>query len=109
MFELRDYQVSAIEAALNWIKYKPDESGFITAAGGAGKSVMIAKIAEAVCDMGRRVVILARNEKLLRQNKAKISPSYDVVPVLHKHPNNTKSSPCYHIKPLPPSCTYTII
>ena len=78
MFELRDYQVSAIEAALNWIKYKPDESGFITAAGGAGKSIMIAKIAEAVCDMGRRVVILARNEKLLRQNRAKISPSYDV-------------------------------
>ena len=78
LFKPRDYQVSAIEAALNWIKYKPDECGFITAAGGSGKSVMIAKVAEAACDMGKRVIILARNEKLLRQNREKIDPRYAV-------------------------------
>lgn len=37
---------------------------------------MIAKVAEACVDMGLAVDILARSERLLRQNKAKLSPEY---------------------------------
>lgn len=78
IYQLRDYQESAVHAALNWIKYRSSVNGYVTAPGGSGKSVMIAKVAEACFDLGKTVIILARNEKLLRQNRAKISPQYPV-------------------------------
>ena len=77
MFVPRDYQSSAIDAALNWIKYRSGVNGYVVAPGGSGKSIMIAKLAEAVNGVGKRVIILARNEKLLRQNRAKFSSEYD--------------------------------
>ncbi len=77
-FELRDYQQSAVGAALNWVKYRTASNGYVTAPGGSGKSVMIAKLAEAAFDLGKRVIILARSEKLLRQNRAKFSEGYPI-------------------------------
>lgn len=76
VFDLRPYQQHAVSAILNWIKYFPDKHGYIKASGGAGKSVMIAAVAEFCHDRGDRIIILARNEKLLTQNHAKFSPAY---------------------------------
>lgn len=75
VYELRDYQASAIDAACNFIKYR-DGHGYITAPGGSGKSVMIAKLAEWLYERGHRIVMLARSEKLLRQNRDKLVPRY---------------------------------
>jgi superfamily II DNA or RNA helicase len=72
---LRDYQESVVLAVSNFIRYR-QENGYVTAAGGSGKSVMIAKVAEILFDMGFSVVILARSEKLVRQNKEKIGDKY---------------------------------
>jgi DNA repair protein RadD len=74
-FTLRDYQKAAVDAAMSFVKYRSGH-GYITAPGGSGKSIMIAKLAELLVDIGFQVVVLARNEKLLTQNKAKLSPSY---------------------------------
>jgi DNA repair protein RadD len=78
VYHLRDYQEAALDAAINWVRYMPDRNGYVTAPGGSGKSVMIAKLAERCIDLGKRVIILARNEKLLRQNREKIAPQYEV-------------------------------
>lgn len=75
-FVLRPYQEFAIDAVKNWIKYKPETNGYVKAPGGSGKSILIAKTAEFCFDAGKRVIILARNEKLLTQNRAKFSPQY---------------------------------
>lgn len=75
-FPLRDYQDYAVSCAVTHLKYKPDENGYIKACGGAGKSVMIAALAENCYDMGKTVVVLARSEKLLTQNRAKFHERY---------------------------------
>lgn len=78
-YSLRPYQQSAVDAALNWIQYRRGIHGYILAPGGSGKSVMIAKLAERVHDtLKLPVVILARNEKLLRQNMAKLSQEHQL-------------------------------
>jgi len=74
--EDRPYQDYALTAIKNWIKYKPDSNGYVKAPGGSGKSVLIAKTAEFCFDAGKRIIILARNEKLLTQNRDKFSPEY---------------------------------
>lgn len=76
MFSLRDYQIPAVEAAVNHVRYRRPLHGYIKAPGGSGKSIMIAATSQALCDMGLRVIILARSERLLRQNKAKLAPEY---------------------------------
>lgn len=76
MYELRPYQDYALSAIKNWLKYKPGVNGYVKAPGGAGKSVLIAKTAEFCFDAGKRVIILARNEKLLTQNRDKFSAPY---------------------------------
>lgn len=75
-FKLRPYQQSVLDATRAHIKYFSEEHGYIVAAGGSGKSVMIASVAEACYDMGKRVCLLARSEKLLRQNRDKFGPEY---------------------------------
>lgn len=72
---LRPYQSAAILATVNFIKYCSG-NGFVTSPGGSGKSVMIAYTAQECVDMGMQVIILARSEKLLTQNKAKFLPAY---------------------------------
>lgn len=74
-FKLRDYQEAAVNAASNFIKYQ-EGHGYIKAPGGSGKSVMIAKLAERLYDLGLNVVILARSEKLIRQNREKLDRPY---------------------------------
>jgi DNA repair protein RadD len=75
VYALRDYQESVVAAVIAFAKYRSG-NGYATAAGGSGKSVMIAAVADLLKEAGFRVVILARNEKLLTQNRAKLkSPS----------------------------------
>lgn len=71
-YHLRPYQNSAVEAALNFIKYRAAH-GYVVAPGGSGKSVMIARVAEICASWNLRVVVLATNEKLLTQNRAKLT------------------------------------
>lgn len=75
LYHLRDYQQSAVDAACAFIKYRSG-NGYITAAGGSGKSIKIAKVAEFLVSIGKRVVILARSERLLTQNRDKLAPEY---------------------------------
>ncbi len=73
-YPLRPYQIPVIDACFNHVRYRDNKPGYAVAPGGSGKSVMIAKTAERIWDvLNRRVVILARNEKLLTQNRAKLS------------------------------------
>lgn len=72
---LRDYQESAIEAALNFIKYRGGIHGYVKSPGGSGKSVMIAKLAESLLSNAiSPIIILSRSERLLTQTRDKISP-----------------------------------
>lgn len=71
----RDYQQNVASAVCNFIKYT-QRNGFVTSPGGSGKSIMIAMVAQACADMGLTVDILARSERLLTQNKAKLAPAY---------------------------------
>jgi len=73
-YQLRDYQSYAVDSCVNFIKYCAGVSGFGVAPGGSGKSIIIAKIAESAVNLDKRVIVLARSEKLLRQNKEKIAP-----------------------------------
>lgn len=78
MYKMREYQEAAVNAAFNFLKYR-EGNGYVKSPGGSGKSVMIAKLAEKLYDFGFQVVILARNEKLLTQNKAKLSDAHQSV------------------------------
>lgn len=69
---LRDYQVSVVDSVMNFIKYRSG-NGYCTCPGGSGKSVMIARVAEYALALYPRILILTNNEKLLRQNRAKLS------------------------------------
>lgn len=71
----RDYQLSTIESNMTFAKYRSGH-GYSVLPGGAGKSVVIAKLAERLHDLGYSVVILARNEKLISQNHGKLLPEY---------------------------------
>lgn len=71
MFELRPYQRNAVDAALSWLKRSVDPC-LIDAAPAAGKSFMIAAIANALHGMsGKRVLCLAPSAELVKQNNGK--------------------------------------
>ena len=71
-FALRPYQHNACEAALEWLKRSIDPC-VIDAAPAAGKSYMIAHIANALHQIsgGKRVLCLAPSAELVRQNHGK--------------------------------------
>ena len=73
---LRPYQETAISSGVNWVKYMSGKNGIIWAATAAGKSILIARIAEAFPD--KRVLILAHRKELLEQNVAKFAADTDV-------------------------------
>lgn len=75
-YTLRDYQSSVVNACYNFAIYK-DGNGYATVPGGGGKSVIIARLAERLA-VAAPVVILARSEKLVSQNHAKLLHPYDV-------------------------------
>lgn len=71
MFQLRDYQQEAVNAALDWLK-KSFEPCLIEAATGAGKSLLVAKIAEWLNQVsGKKVLCLAPSKELVEQNHEK--------------------------------------
>jgi DNA repair protein RadD len=72
MYELREYQQAAVDAAITWHKYK-DTPAIIDISGGGGKSVVMAKLAEHYYHQGLRVAMLAHRKKLLEQNGGKLS------------------------------------
>lgn len=72
--QLRSYQKDAIEACLNHLQTK-DTNPIISATGGAGKSIIIAKIAEI---LNKPCLILADRKELLSQNHSKFHPDCDV-------------------------------
>lgn len=75
--ELRDYQKGAMNKAYSFIQRNPGEHGYVLAPGGSGKSVMISALASQLAADGKRVVVLARSEKLVAQNYDK-SPNLGV-------------------------------
>jgi DNA repair protein RadD len=71
MITLRPYQAEAIEAAETWIKSRK-ESAVLELATGAGKSIIVAKIAEWFNNKtGLKVLCLAPSKELVEQNHAK--------------------------------------
>lgn len=71
MFTLRPYQQKAVDAALAWLRQSVDPC-MIDAAPAAGKSFMIAAIANALHNMsGKRVLCLAPSAELVKQNHEK--------------------------------------
>lgn len=72
--QLRQYQKEAIEATLSHLQEKTTHP-IISAAGSAGKSIMIAKIAEA---LNEPCVILADRKELLEQNHKKFHSDCEV-------------------------------
>jgi DNA repair protein RadD len=72
MFSLRPYQQAACDAALAWMRRSVDPC-LIDAAPAAGKSFMIAYIANALhkISCGKRVLCLAPNAELVTQNHEK--------------------------------------
>lgn len=72
MFELRPYQSNATDAAISFLRGSIDPI-IIDAAPAAGKSFMIAKLANELHNMsgGKRVLCLAPSAELVKQNHAK--------------------------------------
>lgn len=72
MFALRPYQQSACDAALRWLRRSVDPC-LIDAAPAAGKSFMIAYVANALHKIsgGKRVLCLAPSAELVKQNHEK--------------------------------------
>jgi len=79
--QLRDYQSAAVEACWEFIASKPGNPCIVLPTG-AGKSLVLAKLAhDAATLWGGRVVLLAHMKELLEQNASKlkaISPDLDV-------------------------------
>lgn len=70
---LRDYQQSAIDAAITWLKYKPDKAALISMPTGSGKSHVIAALAKWGYETAlKNVLILAHRKELLEQTGEKI-------------------------------------
>ena len=67
---LRDYQQNAVDAALAHMR-ATKEPGIVIAATGAGKSHIIASLAETVTKAGKRTLVLAHNSDLIDQNAKK--------------------------------------
>ena len=69
--KLRDYQVEAVEAAIDWLR-KSREYSVIEAATGAGKSLIIAAIAKWCNEKtGKKVLCLPPSQELVIQNHQK--------------------------------------
>lgn len=68
---LRPYQADAVNAAIDWMRSSIDP-GLIDAATGAGKSHIIAAIADRIhARTGKRILCLAPSAELVMQNRAK--------------------------------------
>lgn len=72
MFTLRGYQQEAVDATINWCKKSVDPC-LIVAPTGAGKSIIIAKIADVLyrASGGKRVLVTAPSSELVVQDHEK--------------------------------------
>lgn len=70
--QLRPYQQEAFESIINWVK-KSFDPCLINAATGAGKSLIIAAVAEALHSIsgGKKILCLAPSRELVLQNREK--------------------------------------
>src|SRR6056297_4142432 len=70
--KLRDYQQAAVDAVYNHLRNRDDNPVAVLPTG-AGKSLVLAKIAsDAVSRWGGRVLVLAHVKELLEQNADKV-------------------------------------
>lgn len=67
-FELRPYQKEAVDAGLKFLTGKSKKPGIIVAPCGAGKSLLISKIAH---EINRPTLVLQPSKEILEQNYAK--------------------------------------
>lgn len=70
-FILRNYQQAATDNSIAWVKYQPEKNGLVVIATGGGKSILIAKLAEAFPE--KRILVLAHRKELLEQNASKVN------------------------------------
>lgn len=71
MYQLRQYQREAVDAAIAWMK-STTEPGLIEAYTGAGKSLIVAEIARIISGMtGKKTLVLQPGKELLKQNAVK--------------------------------------
>ena len=71
MYELRDYQTDAVNAALDWIT-KSIEPCLLELATGAGKSLIVASLARAIHQQsGKKILCMAPTKELVEQNGQK--------------------------------------
>ena len=90
MYNPRPYQQDAIDAILSWIK-KSFEPCMIEAVTGAGKSIIIAKVADFVhSTSGKRVLCLQPTAELTKQNHEKYT-SYDLEASIYSSSAGQKS------------------
>lgn len=68
MFELRDYQKEAVDAAVKYLKGRSFKPGIIVAPTGCGKSILIGKV---VHEMNLPSLILQPSKEILEQNVEK--------------------------------------
>lgn len=74
MYQLRDYQQASVDAAVRFFSTRGKTNGLIVLPTGAGKSLVIANIAQR---LDAPVIILQPNKEILEQNYEKLC-SYDV-------------------------------
>jgi DNA repair protein RadD len=71
MYQLRDYQQDAVNAALDWIT-KSIEPCLLELATGAGKSLIVASLARAIHQKsGKKILCMAPSKELVEQNGQK--------------------------------------
>lgn len=69
IFKPRDYQQQAINAGINQLQNKTDKNGIIVLPTGAGKSIVISNIVDA---MGSPTLVLQPSKEILEQNYKKL-------------------------------------
>lgn len=73
MYQLRDYQQEAVDAAISWMR-KNSEPCLLELATGAGKSLICAEIARILMGLsGKKVLCLCPSSELVEQNAEKFS------------------------------------
>lgn len=74
---LREYQQSAVDAALAWFEYKATPA-IVNMPTGSGKSHVIAALVKAFAELGKRVLVLAHRKELLEQTSTKIEVPHGI-------------------------------
>ena len=79
MFELRDYQKVAVDAAVKYLKGRSKKPGVLVAPTGCGKSILTGKI---VKEMGLPALVIQPSKEILEQNVDK-ARSFGLNPTIY--------------------------